>query len=426
VSGAGGLDQALTVGYIDNVNAGVAHASASFAGDDNHTGSYDSATFTIEKADVTVEITWANSTFDGSASSASAAVMGPVASQNPIALPALGFAYYEGSDASAPALAGAPKNAGTYTVVASFAGNGNYNPKSASKTITIGKASSTTSVTCPAGALTYNGSARTPCSAKVTGAGGLSQALTVGYIDNVNAGTAHASASFAGDDNHTGSNGSETFTINKAAPTVNVTWASWTLDGTAHPATATVTGPVTAENPLTSPAVTFAYYSGSSANATALAGAPSGVGTFTVRADYAGNPNYTTATATKTVTVTYRWDGFLQPINDTAHQTGVAQSKFKLGQTIPAKFVLKNAQGVIVQQVGNPTFSRSDNLGACDANAVPDTITEVVTADAGVVYTWDGAQYHYNWSTKSLKAGEYRIYANLADGTKNYVDICLN
>jgi hypothetical protein len=123
--------------------------------------------------------------------------------------------------------------------------------------------------------------------------------------------------------------------------------------------------------------------------------------------------------------VLYGWDGFLQPINDTAHQIGLAESKFKLGSTIPAKFVLKNAQGVVVQQTGNPTFSRSDNRGTCDSNAVPDA-TEVVTPDAGVVYTWDGSQYHYNWSTKGLKVGEYRIYANLADGTKNYVDICLN
>ena len=40
---------------------------------------------------------------------------------------------------------------------------------------------------------------------------------------------------------------------------------------------------------------------------------------------------------------------------------------------------------------------------------------EAVTPDAGDV-RWDGSQYHYNWSTKGLTAGEYRIYANLADG----------
>jgi MBG domain (YGX type) len=136
--------------------------------------------------------------------------------------------------------------------------------------------------------------------------------------------------------------------------------------------------------------------------------------------------NYQTPVLTNgTLTVSFQWDGFLQPINDTAHQIGLLESKFKTGQTIPAKFVLKNAAGTVVQQIGNPTFSRSGNMGACDSNATPDT-TEVVTPDAGVVYTWDGSQYHYNWSTKGLNSGEYRIYANLADGSKPYVDICLS
>ncbi len=43
------------------------------------------------------------------------------------------------------------------------------------------------------------------------------------YSGNVNAGTATASASFAGDDNHDGSSDSKTFTIAKAAPIV--TWS---------------------------------------------------------------------------------------------------------------------------------------------------------------------------------------------------------
>ena len=43
-------------------------------------------------------------------------------------------------------------------------------------------------------------------------------------------------------------------------------------------------------------------------------------------------------TAVKGLVVLYRWDGFLQPINDTAHDLG-PMSKFKAGQTIPAKVV---------------------------------------------------------------------------------------
>ena len=137
-----------------------------------------------------------------------------------------------------------------------------------------------------------------------------------------------------------------------------------------------------------------------------------------------GNYSLASSTLTTTASITYGWDGFLQPINDTAHQTGVNQSKFKLGQTIPAKFVITNAAGAVVKQTSDPTFSRSGNRGACAADAVLD-MPEAVTPNDGVSYAWDGSKYHYNWKTKGLTAGEYRIFANLADGTKPYVDICL-
>ena len=100
------------------------------------------------------------------------------------------------------------------------------------------------------------------------------------------------------------------------------------------------------------------------------------------------------------------------------------QSKFKLGQTIPAKFLLKNAAGAVVQQAATRRSPAPGTWVRCDATAAPERPTSV-TPDAGSTYKWDGSQYHYNWSTKGLTAGEYRIYANLADGTKQYVDICL-
>jgi hypothetical protein len=99
-------------------------------------------------------------------------------------------------------------------------------------------------------------------------------------------------------------------------------------------------------------------------------------------------------------------------------------SKFKAGQTIPAKFVLKNAAGAAVQQTGSPTFTRTERLGACDSTAALET-PEPVSASVVPQYIWDGVQYHYNWSTKGLPAGLYRIFANLADGTAHSVDICL-
>jgi hypothetical protein len=191
------------------------------------------------------------------------------------------------------------------------------------------------------------------------------------------------------------------------------------LNATVPPLTYKVTGFVGGD--------TVAVVTGAAACSTANGTA---IGTFdivcTVGTLSAQNYSFPAANFVKgKLTVTFRWDGFLQPINDTAH-TGLYESKFKLGQTIPAKFVLKNAQGVVVQQSGPPTFTRSGNNGVCDATAVPDQITDTVVPDPDAVYAWDGSQYHYNWSTKGLTAGEYRIYANLADGTKPYVDICLS
>jgi hypothetical protein len=147
------------------------------------------------------------------------------------------------------------------------------------------------------------------------------------------------------------------------------------------------------------------------------------LGTATASANYGGDANHTGSSGSNSFFIGYGWDGYLQPINDTAH-TGLTESKFKLGQTIPAKFVIRNAAGTVIQQAGTPAFSRTNNLGSCDATAAPETPADL-TPDTGSSYFWDGSQYHFNWSTKGLSAGEYRIFASLADGSKRYVDICL-
>ena len=406
VTGAGGLDESVSVSYTDNVNAGTASASATYAGDANHNGSGDTDTFEIEKASSVTTITCPVSrVYTGAAI-------------EPCSASATGAG---GLDESVSVSYTDNVNAGTASASATYAGDANHNGSGDTDTFEIEKAPSVTTVTCSAGPFVYSGSPHTPCTAKVTGAGGLDEPVPVTYTDNVNAGTASAAASYPGDANHNGSGDSKNFTISKATPTVTVNWTAWTFDGTPHPASGSVTG-VGGAN-LGTP--TFTYYSGSSTAGTPLAGAPSNVGTYTVLASYAGSANYNAASATKTVQVVFRWDGFLQPINDTAHQTGLAESRFRLGQTIPAKFVLKDASGAVVQQSPNPTFSHSNRLGSCDVFVADETITEVVTPNAGNTFAWSGTQYHYNWSTKGLQAGEYRIYANLADGTRRYVDICL-
>jgi hypothetical protein len=156
---------------------------------------------------------------------------------------------------------------------------------------------------------------------------------------------------------------------------------------------------------------------------TTTATVSSAVGSYDVTPGGLTSSNYTITFVKGTLTVLYRWDGFLQPINDTAHDLGV-MSKFKLGQTIPAKFVLKNAAGAVVQQTTNPPFARSANLGQCEASSVLED-PPLVQPDGAPQYIWDGSQYHYNWSTKGITGGLYRISASLADGSVRSVDICL-
>jgi hypothetical protein len=87
-------------------------------------------------------------------------------------------------------------NAGTATYTL---GDDNHTGSNDSQDFSIGKASSTTVVITGA-PFTYTGSAQTPATVSVTGAGGLNPP-TADYANNINAGT--ATATFVGDDNHT-------------------------------------------------------------------------------------------------------------------------------------------------------------------------------------------------------------------------------
>ena len=151
-----------------------------------------------------------------------------------------------------------------------------------------------------------------------------------------------------------------------------------------------------------------------------------GPGQCKVTASQGGNNNWNAApTVDQTFNGVYRWDGFLQPVNDTAH-TGGYESKFKTGSTVPLKFQVKNALGTPLQQLSVPTFSRGANRGTCDTYTNLETVA-ADTATAGSDYRWDPSLqgYIYNLSTKNLTAGEYRVYAGLEDGVTYSVDICL-
>ncbi|MDR6907851.1 hypothetical protein J2X63_003559 [Agromyces sp. 3263] len=148
-------------------------------------------------------------------------------------------------------------------------------------------------------------------------------------------------------------------------------------------------------------------------------GTPNGVGTFTYTAratDTAGN----TATTTGSFRVIYRFDGFLQPINDTAHQVGTSTSVFKGGSTIPVKLQLKNASGTVVPTNVAPAWL-APAKGA-SMNLPVDESLYSVAADSGSTYRLEGSQYGYNWKTPS-GGNYYRIGVRLDDGQTYSVNI---
>jgi hypothetical protein len=161
------------------------------------------------------------------------------------------------------------------------------------------------------------------------------------------------------------------------------------------------------------------------ATLTTSGGQPNGVGTFTVTGsatDRAGNVG--TATATYRVVYGYGSTLFLQPVNDTAHQTGVSTSVFNAGQTIPMKFQLKNAAGQVIQAGSAPQWL-TPVKGSSTAAAVNES-AYTATGSVGATYTWDGTQYQYNWKTDKTQAGSYwRVGVALDDGKTYYVNIGL-
>jgi hypothetical protein len=150
-------------------------------------------------------------------------------------------------------------------------------------------------------------------------------------------------------------------------------------------------------------------------------GNANGVGTFNWTAtatDKAGN----TSTTTGTYKVTYRFDGFLQPINDTAHQVGAATSVFKSGSTVPVKFQVKNAAGQAVQATTAPMWLTPVKGGAMSLPVDETVVT--VSADSGSTFKYDTGQYIYNWKTGT--GGNYwQIGVKFDDGQIYYVNIGL-
>jgi CSLREA domain-containing protein len=109
-----------------------------------------------------------------------------------------------------------------------------------------------------------------------------------------------------------------------------------------------------------------------------------------VGVDGAGN----TSEVSFRILVTYAWSGMLSPINPAGSTVS------KAGSTLPVKFRLTGASAGVKNANATLTVVRLSD-GTRAVNAAPFSY---------------GGQYTYNWKTKGLAPGQYRLTIDLGDG----------
>ena len=114
--------------------------------------------------------------------------------------------------------------------------------------------------------------------------------------------------------------------------------------------------------------------------------------------------------------VTYAFSGVLQPIN------ADGSSIFKLGSTVPVKFQLTDASGVLVTiAAANLYVSKvSDGVAGSEMEA-----SSTSAASAGNQFRVSDGQYIFNLGTKGLSIGTWQLRIALDDGSSHTVQISL-
>jgi RHS repeat-associated protein len=283
--------------------AGTYDVVAIFSGDTNYTSAMsDTATFMIGQPAPTVTVNAPGETYNAQPYSQAAATVTGVGDVL-IADGTVTFTYYP--HGSTTALASAPTDAGTYDVIANFSGDADYgSAQSNAATFAIGQA--TPAVTLNAPGETYNAQPYSQATATVSGIGGVTLtngAVTLTYYVHgsttalasapTNAGMYDVVANFSGDTDYASApSGKSTFTLAQATPNVSVAAPNTAYNTKAYSlAAATVTG--VSDTAITDGTVTFTYYLHGST--TALASAPSAIGTYDVIATFSGDTDYASA-----------------------------------------------------------------------------------------------------------------------------------
>ena len=200
--------------------------------------------------------------------------------------------------------------------------------------------------------------------------------------------------------------------IDKTAPTLTmpILASSYTFDGT-------VTLNFSTSDGVSGVGSSQATFNGSTVTSgTTVTLTKAGTNTFTLTAtDEAGN----TASRSKSFSALYNFIGFLQPTLYDGSRV------FKLGSTVPVKFQLTDATGVVVSTaIGTVTVQQFS--GSAPVNDPLDGVSSG-GSNSGDFFRYDStsSQYIFNLSTQPLPTGTWQVQAHLDDGSIHTVMIGL-
>lgn len=297
-----------TVTIITTADAGSPVAdydiTASGAVNSNYNIQYNTGKLTVEKAVLTLTlINNQTATYTGSDLEVSPATLSGVIGGASIPV---SYSYNKGGDITTKA-----KEAGTYTVTASVAGDANHAGASAVTTVTVAKATPVITLTSVTTSFTGNPvPVNTPVVTGSTTAASLPLVIRykgvneTAYPETTQAPTDYGqyevTVNTAGNANHNAAGATTTVSIGQAAPAMSLTGDSKTYDGTPLALTASIT-------PNTLP-VTYSYQ-GTLKDGTAYPAtdqAPTDAGNYTATASTPGDMNYSPASVQASIEITKR------------------------------------------------------------------------------------------------------------------------
>lgn len=287
-----------------------------------------------------------------------------------------------------------------YAVEYRYDGDANFNGATATTALTVNPAPSQIAITCAPNQV-YAGVPLTPCSAVVTGAGGLNAPVPVSYTNNVGAGTAHASAHFDGDANHTSSDAGVDFEIARTALVVTANDATMVLHAPLPAFTVSYAGLVGSDT---------AASLGGTLSFTTPATSSSPVGTYPVTPGGLTSPNYAISFAAGTLTIEYDVCP-LYEITRVSQQGSVVQISLRLCDASGnnESSAARTIQATGVRLVSTNVAGTPETPG----NSNPDNNFRLTTIGGQTSYS-------YNLSTRGLAQGEYELLFMVSGDPSTY------